>query len=97
MIIGIPEIKSLPHATSAFVESAYSGGRADANMVNATMIKELLKNRMTRRIQTNHRGLGGQIGTIRENRRIGVAEESFTRYHTVRNSSNTQVPRLRIV
>lgn len=40
-------------APSAFAESACSGGQEDANMVNVTTIKELLKNRMIRHIQVN--------------------------------------------
>ena len=79
-----------------FAESACSGGQADANTVNVTMIKDLLKSRMTRRIQVNNQGLGGQIGTIRENRRTGAVEVFFTRYHTARDSLNTLARWLRI-
>ena len=79
-----------------FAESACSGGQADANMVNVTVIKDLLKSRMTRRIQVNNQELGGRTGAIRENRHIGAVEVFFTRYHTARDSLNTLARWLRI-
>lgn len=73
---------------NAFATNAYSGGLPDANTVNATMIEEQLRIRMIRHIRTKCQERVGQTGIVGENRHIGAVEESFTRYHTVRNLSS---------